>query len=38
MRVSLCGRDVQAMDWFAIFNIWSAMKHKRKIELDITLD
>jgi hypothetical protein len=38
MGVSLCGREVQAMDWLAIFNIWSAMKHQRIIELDISLD
>jgi len=38
MRVSLYGRDVQAMDWLPIFNIWSAMKHQRIIVLDISLD
>jgi hypothetical protein len=33
MRVSLCGSEVQSMDWLAI-NIWSAMtQHKRIIDI-----
>jgi len=29
MRVSLCGLEVDAMDWSTIFNIWRNMQDRR---------
>ena len=34
MQVSLCGLEVDAMDWATIFNIWRNMQDQRIIMLD----
>ena len=34
MRVSLCGLEVDAMDWASIFNIWKNIQDQRILMLD----
>jgi len=37
MKVSICGKEVEAMNWPSIFDMWSVVKHCKMFELDVNL-